>query len=59
VDITEKNGLVETTKTSMVECLVNFCESSRISDTRTRFYITRTFDRFNYKDLVNIFLLNL
>jgi len=40
---------------SMVECIL--AEPSRISDyhDRTRDFITRTFDRLNYKDLISIF----
>jgi len=39
-----------------IECIL--VKSSRIFDYYNKYFITKTFDRFNYKDLV-IFQLNL
>jgi len=43
----------------IVDCIL--MKPSRIFDyhNETRCFITKTFDRFNYKDLVSIFQLNL
>jgi len=51
--------MVRLYKMSMVECIL--VKPNRISDyrDRTRDFITRTFDRLNYKDLVSIFQSNL
>jgi len=56
---TEKNSLIISIKMSIVKrILVKLSRIFGYHD-RTPYFITRTFDRFNYKNLISILQLNL